>query len=136
MVADLDPLGITTSAPQEIGSTKRRANENVTRKYFNFGKDNISSSVYFLFVYLSFIIHCIILKIFYLWRIFVLFFREILICGVVQSTIHTQKQEFRQPLVISFIEFRRLGTLKFGALFLLFYQYIREIASCIESLKI
>lgn len=39
MVADLDPLGITTSAPQEIGGTKRRANENVTRKYFNFGKD-------------------------------------------------------------------------------------------------
>lgn len=37
----MDPLGITTSAPKEIGGTKRRANENVTRKYFNFGKDTI-----------------------------------------------------------------------------------------------
>lgn len=44
LVADLDPLGITTSAPQEIGGTKRRANENVTRKYFNFGKDYIHMS--------------------------------------------------------------------------------------------
>lgn len=41
MVADLDPLGITTSAPKEIGGTERRANENVTRKYFNFGKETI-----------------------------------------------------------------------------------------------
>lgn len=39
LVADVDPLGITTSAPREIGGTKRRANENVTRKYFNFGKE-------------------------------------------------------------------------------------------------
>nr|AHB50494.1 oxoglutarate dehydrogenase [Mayetiola destructor] len=29
LVADLDPLGITTSAPKEIGGTKRRANENI-----------------------------------------------------------------------------------------------------------
>jgi len=41
LVADLDPLGITTSAMKEIGGTKRRANENVTRKYFSFGEKDM-----------------------------------------------------------------------------------------------
>lgn len=40
MVADLDPLGITTSAEREIAGGKRRANEKVTRKYFSFGNDS------------------------------------------------------------------------------------------------
>lgn len=47
LVADVDPLGITTSAPREIGGTKRRANENVTRSYFNFGKETNIQHFYF-----------------------------------------------------------------------------------------
>lgn len=36
-MADLDPLEITTAQVKEVAGIHRRANENVTRKYFNFG---------------------------------------------------------------------------------------------------
>lgn len=47
-MADLDPLGITTAQVTELAGIKQRANENVTRKYFNFG--NLSHLKKHLFI--------------------------------------------------------------------------------------
>ncbi|XP_037040337.1 2-oxoglutarate dehydrogenase, mitochondrial isoform X1 [Bradysia coprophila] len=41
LVADLDPLEITTAQVKEVAGIHRRANENVTRKYFNFDEKDM-----------------------------------------------------------------------------------------------
>lgn len=44
-MADLDPLGITTAEIKAVAGIHRRANENVTRKYFNFGNFTKNSPI-------------------------------------------------------------------------------------------